>query len=433
MTLEQFKRRAEKIPEGPGVYFFLAKNKKVLYIGKATSLRSRVRSYFASDLPESRGPLLPQMLKSATGIDWRATDSVLEALLLEASLIRSRKPPYNTELKDDKSFNHVVITKEDFPRILTVRGKELKVKTLKQNSRKSDLKALRIFGPFPHGLQLREAIKLIRKIFPYRDTCTPCQPQGLTWGAGVRKCNPCFNAQIGLCPGMCSGIISKKEYRKIIRHIILLFEGKKTRLIKSLECDMRAATKVEDFERAKELRRQLFALQHIQDISLIKDEYKNYGFTKPIHSRIEGYDIAHLRGSANVGVMTVVEGNAANKNEYRKFRIKTAAPGDDVGALREVLARRLAHDEWPWPALFVVDGGKAQMNAMQKILDEHAMKIPVVGVVKDEKHRPRGILGDRSGIAGREREILLANAEAHRFAIAYHRKKLRAGRPKEVG
>ena len=408
MTLEQFKKKMKRIPDGPGVYFFLgptsprlrraSKNTNILYIGKATSLRDRVRSYFAPDLHEVRSPLIANMVARAVSLDWRQTDSVLEALLLEASLIKTYKPKANTELKDDKSFNYVVVTKEDFPRVLVVRGRELKIENLKLKN---------VFGPFPHGLQLLEAMRLIRKIFPYRDKCALGQKR------------PCFNAQIGLCPGVCHGIVTKQEYRRNVRHIVLLFKGKKKQLIKALNKEMRAAAGAEEFEQAKELQRQMYALQHIQDISLIKDEYRSTTLTT---SRIEAYDIAHLRGSAAVGVMVVVENGEANKNQYRKFKIKSAKAGDDPGALKEILSRRLGRDEWPLPRLIVVDGSNSQINAARNVLAEYGMAIPVVGVVKDEKHRPRNILGDRELIKNKERDILLANAEAHRFAVGYHRK-----------
>ena len=412
MNLEQYKKKAKRMPDSPGVYFFLGKNKKVLYIGKATSLRDRTRSYFAGDLQEVRSPLIANMVAQAAAIDWRATDSVLEALLLEASLIKTYKPKANTDLKDDKSFNYVAITKEDFPRVLVVRERELKGSTLKSPELRSNLK---IFGPFPHGAQLKEAMKLIRKIFPYRDTCKLGQKR------------PCFNAQIGLCPGVCSGAIAKQKYRRNIRHIVLLFEGKKKQLLKVLNKAMRVAAAAEEFEQAKELQRQLYALQHIQDVSLIKEEYRqtNIRTSVSLVLRIEAYDVAHLRGSAAVGVMTVVEGGAAEKSQYRKFKIKSAKAGDDPGALKEILSRRLGHDEWPLPRLIVVDGSTAQINAAQNILAEYGMAIPVVGVVKDEKHRPRTISGDRELIKDKERAILLANAEAHRFAIGFHRQKLR--------
>ncbi len=432
MTLEQFKKKMSKIPDGPGVYFFLDKRKKVLYIGKATSLRDRLRSYFAKDIAEVRSKLISNMVEAASSIDWRETDSVLEALILEANLIKTYKPKANTDAKDDKSWNYVVITKEDFPRVLLVRGKELEALRKSKASGKPKSSAedfvttapsrlrtflqpsfasLYTFGPFPHGMQLKEALKLVRKIFPYRDKCVP----------GKRK--RCFDAQIGLCPGVCSGEITKQDYRKIIRHIVLLFEGKKKKLLTTLAREMRQAAKEEQFEEAKKLRAQIYALQHIQDVSLIKDEYR---LTSNNSVRIEAYDMAHLQGSANVGVMVVVEDGEAKKSEYRKFTIKTATPGDDVGALREVLSRRMGHDEWPMPRLIVVDGSVAQMNGARKVLDEYGIKIPIVGVTKDEKHRPRALQGDQAVIRTREKEILLANAEAHRFAIGFHRKKMRS-------
>lgn len=430
MTPDDFKKKAKKMPDAPGVYFFLDRQKKVLYIGKATSLQDRVRSYFAPDLAESRGPWIVSMIEKAKSIDWRQTDSVLEALILEANLIKNYKPKHNTDLKDDKSFNYVVITKEDFPRVLLVRGKELaqqKSASVHLGSSQRSLQqifvAQNVFGPFPHGLQLKEAMRIIRKIFPYRDTCTPCEEMKK---AG-KPCKSCFNHHLGLCPGVCTGEISKTEYRKIIRRIRLLFEGKKHALLTSLALDMNNAAKEENFEEAARLRRQMFALQHIQDVSLIKDEYRSPVLVGT-RDRIEAYDVAHLAGSANVGVMTVVEDGHALKAEYRKFRIRRATPGDDAGALREILSRRLGHDEWPMPRLIAVDGAAAQINAAVQVLKAYGIGIPVVGVVKDEKHRPREIrgfreLGRTSTMLGiNERDILLANAEAHRFALGYHRR-----------
>ncbi len=434
MTLEEFEKRRKKLPDAPGVYFFLGKDKKILYIGKATSLKSRVRSYFSGDLMASRGPLLVDMVEKATSIDWRETDSVLEALILEANLIKTHKPRYNTDLKDDKSFNYVVITREDFPRVLLVRGKELE--TLHRNSSIS-FTPLHTFGPFPHGSQLKEALRIVRKIFPYRDTCTPCMerkenvaevsPPRPSGGLSSAKCRPCFNRHIGLCPGVCSGEISKTEYRKIVRRIALLFAGKKPQLLKGLERDMNTAAKHEQFEEAARLRGQVFALNHIQDVSLIKRELRHPSTIRS--TRIEAYDAAHLQGSAAVGVMVVVDGGEVQKSEYRKFILRATKQGDDAGALREILSRRLAHappdGDWSLPRLIVVDGSTAQLNAAKKVLDEYGMQILLVGVVKDEKHRPREILGDTHVVAGNEQAILLANAEAHRYAIAFHRKKSR--------
>jgi excinuclease UvrABC nuclease subunit len=269
-------------------------------------------------------------------------------------------------------------------------------------------------------LQLKEAMHIIRKIFPYRDT--KCMPAEEMLAKG-KKPKACFNRHIGLCFGVCTGEVSKAEYRKMIRRIVLLFQGKKGELVRSLERDMKTAAKGERFEEAATLKRQCFALQHIQDVSLIKDEYRRpHGRGD---TRIEAYDVAHLGGSAAVGVMTVVEDSVATKSEYRKFRLREAKPGDDPGSLREILSRRLAHQEWPLPRILVVDGATAQINVAQRLLKELGLGIPVVGVVKDEKHRPREIRGDREIVSGRERDILFANAEAHRFAIAFHRRKSR--------
>lgn len=411
MDLAQFKKK--RLPEGPGVYFFLGKRKQILYIGKATSLISRVRSYFAPDLIEGRGQRIVNMVEEASSLEWRETDSVLEALILEANLIKTHKPRYNILEKDDKSFNYVVIAKEAFPRVLLVRGKDLP----HEWPAKTRLKA---FGPFPHGSQLIEALKLIRRIFPYRDSsCIPCGEEGNV------SCKPCFNAQIGLCPGPCAGWVTKEEYRRSIRHLSLFFEGKKKALRKELEREMKAYAKEEKFEEAGERRKQLFALDHINDVALIKEEYKTPQGLSPF--RVEAYDVAHLMGGAMVGVMTVVENGAKQPAQYRKFNIKTVKGANDPAALAEVLSRRLGHDEWPMPRLIVVDGSTAQMNAAEKVLHGAGVRIPIVGVVKDEKHRPKHIKGDRMIITTREKDILLANMEAHRYAIAFHRRKQRKG------
>lgn len=379
------------------MYRFM-RGRTVLYIGKATSLKERVRSYFSDDLMKTRGPLLVKMREEATKLTWEETDSVLEALILEANLIKKHQPPYNTKEKSNKSFNYVVITDEEYPRILTMREREL--------FGGPTAKYREVFGPFPQGSALRDALKIVRKIFPYRDKCAPGQKKA------------CFNYQIGLCPGVCAGKVSAKEYAQTIKHITLLFGGKKRTLIAHLERDMRRAAREEHFEEAARVRNQIYALEHINDIALTKGEV---GQTL---ARIEGYDVAHISETNRVGVLTVLEDGEPSKGEYKKFKIKTSEQGD-IAALKELLMRRLEHGEWPLPNLIVVDGGKAQINAARKILQKygHPMSvIPVVGVVKDEKHKPKAILGDAALARVHEGEILKVNAEAHRFAINYHRK-----------
>ena len=267
-------------------------------------------------------------------------------------------------------------------------------------------------------------------MLPFRDKkCSPEQGR------------PCFYRQIGLCPGVCTGEISAKEYAKQIRNIVLFFEGKKTRLITTLTREMKAFAKKQEFERANEIKKTIFSLEHIRDVHLIKEEHdvpislessdneKGVSEIAGINNskkferfRMEAYDIAHMSGKNMVGVMTVLEGRELKKADYRMFKIKTLKGADDTAALREVLSRRLTHPEWPYPHLIIVDGSIAQRRTAEDVLREKGFDITVVAVVKNDKHRPDRILGDRDLVKAHTKEILLLNSEAHRFAIKYHRK-----------
>jgi len=383
-----------KIPDKPGVYLF-RKGRKILYIGKATSLRSRVRSYFGRDLATTRGTLVSEMVLKADNLKWQETTSVLEALVLEANLIKKNQPHHNLAAKDDKSFNYVVITKEKLPRVLIVRGKSL-----------TETERQKAFGPYVYGLQLWAALKIIRKIFPYLDA------------SASKRQNYEFYRQVGLAPDLTT-IEGQEAYKKNIQNIKLFFQGKKKKILEGLKRDMKKYAQNQEFEKADIVKRQIFALRHINDVALIKLEPSAYSLG-PIF-RIEAYDVAHLSGESMVGVMTVVENGMAAKNEYRKFKVRTKDRPDDTGALAEVLDRRLAHPEWPYPNLIVVDGGRAQMRALQRVLQKSGVTTPILGVVKDEFHRPKNILGETRLARRYEREILLVSSEAHRFAISYHK------------
>ncbi len=390
-----------KLPASPGVYFFWS-GKKVVYIGKATSLRDRVRSYFGKDIERARGLRIRNMVEEITAITFEKTDSVLEALILENNLIKKHKPKYNVKEKDDKSYYYVVITKEDFPRIILLRGREMMLGVDPGFVKKS-------FGPFPKSSEIREGLKIIRKIFPYRDKCKPNSGKA------------CFNHQIGLCPGVCLGLISKNDYARTVRNIILFLEGKKKMVIKSLETEMKKEAQNKNFEMAKIYRNQLFALRHIRDVSLIKsdDGYIDSGF------KIEAFDVAHMSGRDTVGVMTVVVDGEISKESYRRFLLKGSQSRDnnDIANLKELLERRLKHKDWSLPHLIVLDGGQAHINLGKKVLKNMDLDIPLVSVVKDEYHRPKKILGQEEIVIKYEKEILLANFSAHRFAINYHRQK----------
>ena len=405
-----------KLPDHPGVYMFRGKKQEILYIGKAASLRDRVRSYFALDIAETRSSAIAKMAATAHTLTWMETGSVLEALILEANLIKQHQPPYNIRDRDNKSFNYLVVTKEDFPRVLIVRGRDLF-----QKWNDADIKKL--FGPFPEGGSLKEAMKIVRKIFPFRDTCTPCGAQiAQKYKAQslATSCKPCFNRQLGLCPGVCSGEVDKKEYARYVSHITALFSGNFQGLKRQLAREMKAAIAAERFEDAQTLHRQIGALEHIRDVSLIKNDENLISSGGEV--RIEAYDTAHTGGTETVAVMTVVRDGQPVKDAYRKFTIRTST-NDDVASLKEVLSRRLEHSEWPLPRVFVVDGGTAQLRVAQRVLKTAGVVIPIVGVVKNDAHKADHLIGDSHAIKAYEHDILLANAEAHRFAITWHRKR----------
>ncbi len=418
-----------KIPNKPGVYFF-KKGKETLYIGKATSLRDRTRSYFTKDLIATRGPTIVDMVFKSDDMDWKETDSVLEALLLEAELIKKYQPYYNVQEKDDKSFNCIVITRDLLPIVLTVRRREL----VGDIDAKKKYQAM--YGPFPNGLQLKEALKIIRRIFPFIDA------------QSAKKDNTQFYTQIGLSP-TTENSEAQKIYQETIHNLKLFFSGKKKEVIRNMKKEMKEAAASKEFERALLIRNRIFALEHINDVSLIKGDIstpleKKY-FINGASFRIEAYDIAHMSGKNMVGVMTVVEDTQAARHEYKKFIIRSQTGANDTGALEEVLSRRFRHTEWGLPSLVVVDGSTAQLNVAKRVLNRYQFAIPIVAVVK--AHRPKAqaingagtlfythkksimlcnieaTIGDETLITTHKKSILLANSEAHRFGIAFHKQK----------
>ena len=412
MAKKSIKKHVDNLPElpdAPGVYLFMA-DKTPLYIGKATSLRDRVRSYFSDDLRLTRTPLVQKAFGDAATIEWQSTDSAIEALLLEANLIKKYKPLGNTAQMDDKSYNYVVFTAEDFPRIFTVRGLEL--------STKYDPDEFKyVFGPYTSGSSLRKALRLIRRIFPFRGEKDPVER---------KRIHSPLNEQLGLVPSFNN--IDKSEYSRLINNLRLFFEGKKGKLVKTLEREMKAAANQMEFEQAARLRNTISALNHINDTTLISDEFINGTAEASTSFVIESYDVAHTMGENMVGVMIVMEGQLFNKSRYRKFKIRRYKRSNDPGALKEMIDRRLNHPEWPLPNLFVVDGGKAQYNAFKSILDQAGIEIPVVAVTKGQGHKPKGYIGPIELIQKHEDVILQSNAEAHRFAITWHRNKQRKQR-----
>lgn len=398
------KKLYENLPETPGVYFMRGTKGTILYIGKAGNLKRRVSSYFLRPL-EYR---LQKMVSEIKKIDIKQTDTSLEALILESQLIKKYKPPYNVREKDDKSFLFVEITNDEFPRVLLVRGKDIKNESNTSVER---------YGPFVEAGSLKEALRLIRKIFPYNIHTKEEIDKFLN-----KESRPCFNWQIGLCPGVCASAITASEYAKTIRNIKLIFNGKKHQLIDVLEKEMKEAAQLQEFELAEKKKRQLFALQHINDIALIREaDLSALSDTSLDEIRIEGYDISNISGTSAVGSMVVFLKNKPAKNEYKKFKIRSITGANDVGMLKEVLRRRLKHFEWKYPHLFLIDGGKPQVNVAREVLAEFVVEIPVVGIAKGSERKRNDIIGEiPSGI---DKSILIrVRDEAHRFAVFYHRK-----------
>lgn len=410
------------IPDGPGVYTFRDSQNRPLYIGRATSLKDRTKSYFSADLIETRGPRIVDMVTKANTITWEATDSVLEAIILESSLIKRYQPYYNVDERDDKSSNYVVITDEEWPRVFLVRVRDFDA-TKARGELPYKVKA--IFGPYVHTGLIKEALKILRKMFPFKDA------------KSFDARHNSFYQALGRSP-QGTDDNSRRRYKRTIAHLILFFEGKKKQLQAKLLREMNAHAKKMEFEEAQKVKKLIYALDHVNDMALIKQEARSKenveGKNKNTRDfRIEAYDIAHLSGTNVVGAFAVMIDGEFDKNQYRKF-ILSSQENNDVKNLREILSRRLNHSEWAFPDLIVVDGGEAQLNAAKEILSAHRISIPVVGVVKDEKHKARMLIGDVDSLKGRilgnntkneivTRDIVRLNEETHRYVIAFHKKR----------
>jgi len=442
--MKSLKQKLNKLPKTPGVYYFYDKKGELLYIGKASSLKSRVGSYFLK-ISQYAGKT-QVLVEKIADIKIKKTDSVLEALILEANEIKKYLPPYNIRAKDDKTFVDIVITKEEFSRVLIVRPTE----DLKYEIKK-------VYGPYTSAKSAREAIKILRKIFPFHSRNEKSEKK-------------CLDFHIGLCPGPYVGAISKKDYAKNIRCIEMVLQGKKKGLIGNLEKEMKKLSREKKYEDAAGVRNKIFALRHIRDVALIstppilpsaKGGQLVGGGAKRIVSlpakgaldgvphRIEAYDISNISGKYAVGSMVVFEDGEIAKDEYRKFKIKTVKETNDVGMLKEVLERRLNHKEWIKPDLILIDGGKGQVNGAVSVANKVYPPLPplikggdkkmvfaegddssilIVGVAKGPTRKKLDLYSSddnaqKSFSAFFENKKLVAHimGEAHRFAISYHR------------
>lgn len=383
LILDKKNKFLKQISSKPGVYLFLTKKKEVLYVGRATFLNKRVSSYFQRQID----PRLEKMVNQAYFLKFISLDNLLEAIILEANLIKKYWPKYNIREKDNRSFIYIIIPKKDFSAPFLARAKELE-KISPENAE--------IFGPYKSLSLVKTALRIIRKIFPY----STCQ---------INSGRPCFDYQIGLCPGACLGIISKEEYQKNIQNIVFLLKGEKKELIRKLK---------------KENPDKIFALQHIEDVALI--EKKEEIMIKHPFAKIEGYDISHFSGQETVGAMVSFSNGEPDKKFYRLFKIKNAKNKDDLDCLRETLRRRFGHPEWPFPNLVLVDGGLPQIRTIENLFRELKVQIPLVGISKYQNDKlvfPKGMKKSLKELITTNKNLILkAREESHRFANSYRKR-----------
>lgn len=538
MAIFNIEEELKKLPSKPGVYLMHDDKDAIIYVGKAISLKNRVRQYFQSS--RNKGVKIEQMVTHIARFEYIITDSELEALVLECNLIKEHRPKYNTMLMDDKTYPFIKVTvQEDFPRVLFAR------QMYKDKAK--------YYGPYTSAGAVKDTIDLIHKLYGIR-TCNKQLPkmQG--------KERPCLNYHIHQCPAPCQGYISKEEYAKSVKKVLTFLNGDYTPILKELEEKMLAASEEMEFEKAIEYRellnsvtkiaqkqkitssdmedkdviamsvdqhdavvqvffirdgrligrdhfclriangdsrpdvlsafikqfyagtpyipREIMLQYEIEDAALIeewlsgrkgqkvhiqvpkkgqkeklvelakknadmvlmqdrerirREEGRTIGAMKEIANlldlpkleRVEAYDISNISGFQTVGSMVVFEKGRPKRSDYRKFRIRGVQGADDYASMEEVLTRRLSHYE-NYPDLIMMDGGRGQVNIALKVMQQLNIEVPVCGMVKDDKHRTRGIYfhnvelpidRDSEGF----RLVTRIQDEAHRFAIEYHR------------
>jgi excinuclease ABC subunit C len=361
------------IPASPGVYIYKNKSGKIIYIGKAVNLKKRVSQYFQSN--QALGYKTSRLISQINDISFHTVDSEIEALVLESSLIKQYKPKFNSQLKDDKSYIYITITKDKFPIV-----KPAFKSTLNQN----DI----FFGPFPDSRSVKNLLKTIRKIFPYYSK--------------KHEQKTCLYCHLGLCPGPNPDL---KEYKSNISKIKKILNGHVRKLISQLKKEMNTFSKSQKFEMAKVRRDQINSLNYIvsgwQNLShLYQDvDFKEDKFQKAIDqlvltlsvnfpqldkiNRIEAYDISNLGSKVFVGAMTVFQNGKIDTSQYRQFKINSKVTQDDQFMIKEIIYRRFKHSEWGIPDLLVVDGGKPQVSAAIEALKMHNQQIcPIIGLAK---------------------------------------------------
>lgn len=428
-------QKLSELPREPGVYFHKDDKGEIIYVGKAARLSNRVRQYFQAS--RSRDPKTEALVREIANVDWQVVDSELEALFLEAELIRRYMPRYNILLRDDKAMSYVRIDYDsDYPTVSTTR------RPLDDGAR--------YFGPYSSTQTIRQALKMLRRVFPFATRRIPGQKRVT------------LHYHLGLDPGLEEGRTTIEDYRANLRKLIAVIQGKRKSIENEIERDMRRAAKDHEFERAAKLRNQLLNLQSISQQVLFSDKEfldisKDHALDEMVNllsldkfpKRIEGYDISHQQGTDVVASMVVFTNGVSNKSEYRKFKTKLNH-NNDFYNMNETIKRRLSEKNlksWGKPDLVLIDGGKGQLDAAIKARDEMGCAtIPFIGLAKREEQVviQKGksnvslntpMLNKIGGFAAESEDFVLVNVphntnmvkllqrirdESHRFAVSYH-------------
>ena len=418
---------AEKVrtfPTKSGVYLFKDAQGRVIYVGKAKNLRARASSYFHKTAADDKR--IRDWIGEVADVDFLEADSEVDALLLEARLIKDIQPRHNADLKDDKSFPYLQITTgEDFPRV---------------NFTRVPLdRGVKLYGPFPRAKGLRGAIQVLQKVFKFRTCSLEIEEDDPRW----RWFRPCLLHSIDQCTAPCNLRIDRETYRKDIHRLRLFLDGKKDQVIREIEEEMKEASKALQFEKAARLRDELKSLQtlnlrgdlnkHAQPEVFYVDPRKGLKGLKKVLEldsvprTIHGVDIAHLGGTETVGSLVTFIDGLPFKPGYRRYKIKSVAGVDDFASIREVVSRRiqgLQERDEPFPDIFMIDGGKGQLNAALAAFEALGVKPPtLISLAKREEEiyvpgRSDPIVLSRRSFA--LRLLQYVRDEAHRFAQHYH-------------
>lgn len=423
------------LPKSPGVYFHKDASGQIIYVGKAAVLRNRVRQYFQKS--RGRDPKTEALVREIADLDWMVVDSEIEALFLEAEMIRRYMPRYNILLRDDKAMSYIRVDYDsDYPTVSTTR------RPLDDGAR--------YFGPYNSTTTIRQALKLLRRVFPYATRRIVGQKRAT------------LHYHLGLDPGLEEGRTSLEDYRANLRKLMAIIEGKRETIEKELEKDMQRFAKQAKYEEAAKVRNQLFALRGLTQQVLFSDKEfmdisKDHALNELVSLlslptypyRIEGYDISHQQGTDVVASMVVFTNGVSNKSEYRKFKTKINH-NNDFYNMNETIRRRLSDKNrkaWGVPNLILIDGGKGQLDAAIKARDEAGCdNLPFIGLAKREEQiviqraksnvdlDVKAVQG-LGGFMTESEDFVLVNLphstnvvkllqrirdESHRFAVSYH-------------